>query len=41
MDQRYVKYIAIGEHVVVGAVALAALNILVQDGMSGVSKIFN
>ena len=35
--ERYSKYIAITEHVIVGSLALAALNILVQDGVSGVS----
>jgi len=35
--ERYSKYISITEHVIVGSLALAALNILVQDGVSGVS----
>jgi hypothetical protein len=33
---RYHKYISVGEHVVVAGIALAAVNILVTDGFSGV-----
>eukprot|EP01032_Pedospumella_encystans_P029936 gene29936-33788_t len=38
--ERYSKYISITEHVIVGSLALAALNILVQDGVSGLSRDF-
>jgi hypothetical protein len=34
---KYSKYIVIGEHVIVAGVALAALNVVVIDGFSGVS----
>lgn len=37
--ERYSKYISITEHVIVGSLALAALNILVQDGVSGVRDV--
>ena len=33
--ERYGKYITIGEHVIVASVALAALNVVATDGLSG------